>query len=188
VFDEFGDPAATVFVRALRQRYVDGRRELAPLAEALEVLANGGGDITDDLGQFRIYGLAPGDYYVSALFSPAGEAATAAGYPPVYYPGTPSAAEARHIRVGVGEETPNINLTLVGARYAIVSGTVINSANPPASASVRLVSTDAVTDAPVAPARTTPNGAFTLRRVPPGEYTHFDQGGTTPFVRAYAID
>jgi hypothetical protein len=26
VFDEFGDPAATVFVRALRQRYGDGRR------------------------------------------------------------------------------------------------------------------------------------------------------------------
>jgi hypothetical protein len=42
------------------QRYVDGRRELTPLAEALEGLANGGGDITDDLGQFRIYGLAPG--------------------------------------------------------------------------------------------------------------------------------
>ena len=36
VFDEFGDQAATVFVRALRQRYVDGRRELTPLAEALE--------------------------------------------------------------------------------------------------------------------------------------------------------
>ena len=36
VFDEFGDPAAAVFVRGLRQRYVDGRRELTPLAEALE--------------------------------------------------------------------------------------------------------------------------------------------------------
>jgi len=118
VFDEFGDPAATVFVRALRQRYVDGRRELTPLAEALEGLANGGGDITDDLGQFRIYGLAPGDYFVSASFNPPGEAATALGYPPVYYPGTPSAAEARRIRIGLGEESQNINVTLVSARYA----------------------------------------------------------------------
>ena len=84
VFDEFGDPAATVFVRALRQRYVDGRRELTPLAEGIEGLASGGADITDDLGQFRIYGLSPGDYFVSALFSPPGEAATAVGYPPVY--------------------------------------------------------------------------------------------------------
>jgi protocatechuate 3,4-dioxygenase beta subunit len=170
VFDEFGDPAATVFVRALRQRYVDGRRELTPLAEALEVLANGGGDITDDLGQFRIYGLAPGDYYVSALFTPPGEAATAAGYPPIYYPGTPAAVEARRIRVAVGEEAQNINLTLISARYATVSGTVINSHNAPASASVRLVPVAPVTEVPVAPARTTPNGAFTLRSVPPGEY------------------
>ena len=170
VFDEFGDPAATVFVRALRQRYVDGRRELTPLAEALEVLANGGGDITDDLGQFRIYGLAPGDYYISAIFSPPGEAATAAGYPPVYYPGTPSAAEARRIRVAVGEEAQNVNLTLVTARYAVVSGTVLNSFNAPASASVRLVAADPVAEAPVAPARTTANGTFSLRSVPPGEY------------------
>jgi hypothetical protein len=170
VFDEFGDPAATVFVRALRQRYVDGRRELTPLAEALEVIANGGGDITDDLGQFRIYGLAPGDYYISAIFSPPGEAATAAGYPPVYYPGTPSAAEARRIRVAVGEEAQNVNLTLVTARYAVVSGTVLNSFNAPASASVRLVAADPLAEGPVAPARTAANGTFHLRGVPPGEY------------------
>ena len=170
VFDEFGDPAATVFVRALRQRYVDGRRELTPLAEALEGLVNGGGDITDDLGQFRIYGLAPGDYFVSASFNPPGEAATALGYPPVYYPGTPSAGEARRIRIALGEETQNINVTLVSARYAIVSGTVANSLNAPVSASIQLTTTDPVAGVPVAPTRTASNGTFTLRSVPPGEY------------------
>ncbi len=170
VFDEFGDPAAAVFVRALRQRYVDGRRELTPLAEALEGLANGGGDITDDLGQFRIHGLSPGDYFVSASFSPPGEAATALGYPPVYYPDTPSAADARRIRIGLGEETQNIDLTLVSVRYAVVSGTVLNSLNAPASASIQLVSTDPVASMPVAPTRTASNGTFTLRSVPPGEY------------------
>ena len=170
VFDEFGDPAAAVFVRALRQRYVNGRRELTPLAEALEGLANGGGDLTDDLGQFRIYGLAPGDYFVSAWFSPPGEAATALGYPPIYYPGTPSAAEARRIRIGLGEETQNIDLTLVSARYAIVAGTVLNSLNSPASASIQLVTADPVAGVPVAPTRATSNGTFTLRSVPPGDY------------------
>jgi len=170
VFDEFGDPAAGVFIRALRQRYVDGRRELTPLAEAIEGLASGGADITDDLGQFRIYGLSPGDYFVSASFNPPGEAATAVGYPPVYYPGTPSAAEARRIKLGLGEESQNVNVTLVSARYAIVSGTVLNSLGAPASASIQLVSTDPVAGMPVAPARTTANGTFTLRSVPPGEY------------------
>ena len=170
VFDEFGDAAAGVFVRALRQRYVNGRRELTPLVEALEGLANGGGDITDDLGQFRIYGLSPGDYYVSALFSPPGEAGSAIGYPPVYYPGTPSAGEARRIRIGLGEESQNINVTLVSARYAVVSGTVFNSLNAPASASIQLVSSDPVAGTPVSPGRTTSSGAFTLHSVPPGEY------------------
>jgi hypothetical protein len=170
VFDEFGDPAAGVFVRAHRQRYVDGRRELTPLTETLEGLANGGGDITDDLGQFRIYGLSPGDYYVSASFNPAGQAATAAGYPPVYYPGTTSAGEARRISVGLGEEAQNINLTLVSARYATVSGVVLNSLNAPASASLLLVATDPLVGMPVDPGRTASNGTFTLRSVPPGEY------------------
>ena len=170
VFDEFGDPAAAVFVRALRQRYVNGRRELTPLAEALEGLANGGGDLTDDLGQFRIYGLAPGDYFVSAWFTPPGEAAAALGYPPIYYPGTPSAGEARRIRIGLGEETQNIDLTLVSARYAIVAGTVLNSLNSPASASIQLVNADPVAGEPVAPTRATSNGTFTLRSVPPGDY------------------
>jgi hypothetical protein len=170
VFDEFGDPAATVFVRALRQRYVDGRRELTPITEALEGLANGGGDITDDLGQFRIYGLAPGDYFVSASFNPPGEAATALGYPPVYYPGTPAAAEARRIRIGIGEEAQNINVMLVSAHYAAVSGTVVNSLNAPASASIQLVTIDSVAAMPVAPTRTSSNGTFTLRSIPPGAY------------------
>lgn len=170
VLDEFGDPAAGVFVRAHRQRYVDGRRELTPLVETLEGLANGGGDITDDLGQFRIYGLSPGDYYVSASFNPPGQAAAAVGYPPVYYPGTPSAGEARRISVGLGEEAQNINLTLVSARYATVSGVILNSLNAPASASLLLITSDPLVAAPVDPARASSSGTFTLRSVPPGEY------------------
>src|SRR5678815_3702108 len=120
--------------------------------------------------RFRIYGLSPGDYFVSALFSPPGEAAAALGYPPVYYPGTPSAVEARRIKIGLGEESQNVNVTLVSARYAVVSGTVVNSLNAPASASIQLVTTDPSAGVPVAPARTTSNGTFTLRSVPPGEY------------------
>jgi protocatechuate 3,4-dioxygenase beta subunit len=170
VFDEFGDAAAAVWVRALRHRYVDGRRQLTPLSEGIEVLANGGGDITDDLGQFRIYGLAPGDYYVSALYSPPGESAGRTGYPPTYYPGTASAAEARRITVRLGDEAQNINMNLVSAHYVSVSGTVLNSLNVPVKTSLNLSATDP-SAAPVGPAVTSPDGRFTFSHVPPGEYS-----------------
>ena len=169
IFDEFGDARAGVWVRALRHRYIDGQRQLTPLSEGIEVLANGGADITDDLGQFRIYGLAPGDYYVSALFGPPGESAGRTGYPPTYYPGTASAAEARRITVRLGEEAQNINVTLVSARYASVSGTVLSSLNAPVRTSLNLATSDP-SGALVEPTSTSADGAFVFRHVLPGEY------------------
>jgi len=169
IFDEFGDPAATVMVRALRHRYLDGQRQLTPLSEGIEVLASGGGDITDDLGQFRIYGLAPGDYYVSALFTPPGEAAGRMDYLPTYYPGTATPTDARRITLRVGEEAQNINVNLVSGRFAVVSGTVLNSRNAPVEASVQLSAVDPSGIAP-GPGTSSPGGAFSFRHVPPGEY------------------
>lgn len=169
VFDEFGDPAAAVMVRALRHRYVDGRRQLTPLSEGIEVLVNGGGDITDDLGQFRIYGLAPGDYYVSASFSPSGEAAGRTDYLPTYYPGTASPAEAQRITLRLGVEADNIDVNLVTARFAVVSGSVMNSVHAPVKASLHLSSADPA--APAVGAGTfSADGTFVFRHVPPGEY------------------
>ena len=169
IFDEFGDPAAAVLVRALRHRYVDGRRQLTPLSEGIEVLANGGGDITDDLGQFRIYGLAPGDYYVSASFSPSGKRRGA----PTIYPLTslapPSPAEARRITVRLGEEADNINVNLVVASFSVVSGRVLNSQNAPVKASLQLSSADP-SGLAVEPGTTAADGTFAFRHVPPGEY------------------
>ena len=56
VFDETGDPMPGVMVRVLRYQYQQGDRRLAPAGTAQ----------TDDLGQYRIWGLMPGDYYVDA--------------------------------------------------------------------------------------------------------------------------
>jgi 5-hydroxyisourate hydrolase-like protein (transthyretin family) len=170
IFDEFGDPMTAVLVRAMRYRYVDGQRQLIPLVEGLEVLTNGGGDITDDLGQFRIYGLTPGEYYVSAVFAPPGESATRGGYPPVYYPGTVSVAQARAIAVRIGEEAQNISFNLVTAPYAVVSGTIVNSAGSTVKGSVNLHAAEAIAVPLPSTATTAADGAFALSNVPPGDY------------------
>lgn len=63
VYDETGDPLPGAAVRVMRYQYAQGARQLAPA----------GGGQTDDRGEFRIWGLDPGEYYVSAVarnFSP----------------------------------------------------------------------------------------------------------------------
>lgn len=57
VTDEFGDPAPGVPMRAMKGIYENGRRGVYPSGTAT----------TDDLGQYRIAGLEPGEYYVSAV-------------------------------------------------------------------------------------------------------------------------
>ena len=184
ISDEFGDPVTAAMVRVLRHRYVDGHRRLTPLAEDIEVLLNGGGSLTDDLGHFRVYGLAPGDYYVSAVFVPRGESATGTGYPPSYYPGTASAAEARRISLRLGEQAQNVNFNVVTARYARLGGTVINSANAPVRGSISLIAKDATATPHGGHALAGADGSFTISNVSPGEYTlqvwHGNPSGGVP--------
>ncbi len=58
VFDEDGDPIVGARVRAMRYDYDDGERVLNSVRQAE----------TDDLGEYRLYWLEPGEYRVSATF------------------------------------------------------------------------------------------------------------------------
>src|SRR5204863_1378914 len=65
VLDEDGDAMPGVAVRVMRYQYQQGERRLTPAGSAQ----------TDDRGQYRVWGLMPGDYYVSATarnFNPGG--------------------------------------------------------------------------------------------------------------------
>src|SRR4051812_13622832 len=60
VTDEFGEPVASIGVQAMRYTYSDdGQRRLTAVSSGL----------TDDLGQFRVFGLMPGEYIVSAAMN-----------------------------------------------------------------------------------------------------------------------
>lgn len=56
VMDETGDPMPGIAVQVMRYQYAQGNRQLVPAGNAQ----------TDDQGAFRVWGLNPGDYYVSA--------------------------------------------------------------------------------------------------------------------------
>lgn len=56
VTDETGDPMPGISVQVMRYQYAQGNRQLVPAGNAQ----------TDDQGAFRVWGLNPGSYYVSA--------------------------------------------------------------------------------------------------------------------------
>lgn len=182
VLDEFGDPVADAVVNAMRSAWMGGRRRLQP---------SGRSAVTNDLGQFRIYGLAPGDYYVSATLrggdagmfamamaagagavSPSASSQTS-GYAPTYFPGTANGAEAQKIQLTVGQEAQNTDFALLPVRLAKISGTVIGSDGKPVEGSMVNAaprSGEAILFPMENNARSDKNGNFTLANVAPGDY------------------
>ena len=145
IHDEFGDPVSGALVRAMRYRYADGQRRMAPLIEGMDALLAGG--ITDDLGQYRLHGLPPGEYYVQALISaptiPSNESDDRTGYAPSFYPGTAAVAEAQRVTIAIGQEAQSLNFSVVPIRYATVSGRVANSTGEQLASSSTSLSTPA---------------------------------------------
>jgi protocatechuate 3,4-dioxygenase beta subunit len=166
VFDEFGDPIAGVRVQVLRYQLVQGERQLMPAANA---------GVSDDTGAFRVYGLMPGDYYVSALLRALDDPNDDSTYAPTYFPGTGSVAEAQRITIGLAQEQGNINFSLLPVRAVRITGTVSDSSGAPlAGGAVALLPADGVFRAPGLGGggnRVGPDGRFTLANVPPGSYT-----------------
>ena len=121
VLDEFGEPLTGARVQPMRYRYFGGQRRLTQL---------GIGDSTDDIGQFRLHGLSPGESFVSVQMSAGlmfGQSDDKVGYGTTYFPGTAVQTEAQRVRVAVGQETSQINITMATSRIATISGTAVSS-------------------------------------------------------------
>jgi len=100
----------------------------------------GQGSQTDDLGQFRLYGLQPGDHAVVAEAmrfnfvppnAPPETEEDKIGFITTYYPGTPDEGAAQRVRARAGTETPGIEIRLLQDRLYRVSGTVVDSQGQP---------------------------------------------------------
>jgi hypothetical protein len=170
VTDEFGEPVAEAMVQVMRYRYFEGQRRLVPVARP---------DQTDDIGQYRVFGLPPGDYYVSATLRSfaafAAESEDRSGYAPTYYPGTPNLAEAQRVTVALGQELPNVSFALMPTRTARISGTVFNSEGKPLANGFVTLGENMRGPGVVmfmggGGSRVRPDGSFTISNVAPGEY------------------
>ncbi|MCC7125546.1 MAG: carboxypeptidase regulatory-like domain-containing protein [Acidobacteria bacterium] len=172
IVDEFGEPISDVRVSAERMITMSGTRRLVNTSS---------GDMTDDLGQFRLHGLPPGEYYVSAsqremmsFMAPntASASTSIEGHAPTYYPGVTDTASARRVAVRAGQEVPNASFALVPARLGRISGRVLNSRSEPYANGILMVTRDDETNGfsstQGTPVR--PDGSFQTAPLPPGRY------------------
>lgn len=174
VVDDGGEPVAGAMVAAMRYQYISGARRL------IQGGGEGGNDRTDDQGYFRLYGLSPGDYYVSAnsrgnmMLMPGMNNTEADSFAPTYYPGTPSVGDAARITLKAGQEMTGANFALIVARMARIRGHAINSNGQPA-ANAMLMLTPAEIGAMtmsmnMANSMVGGDGSFQFANVPPGRY------------------
>jgi hypothetical protein len=124
ITDEDGDPMPGARIIALRKK---------PGKTTHEAVASSN---TNDLGEYRLASLFPGQYTILAMpppdfrdyerqpeKSPPGDAAPDTRYLTTYYPGTNDPAQGTSVAVNAGDEIP-INLTLVPQRTYRIRGVV----------------------------------------------------------------
>jgi hypothetical protein len=186
IVDEFGEPMSEAMVMAMRSVWAGGRRRLQPTGRSAT---------TNDLGQFRIYGLSPGDYYVSATMRGSAEMMAmemamasmmggggaggpvgsnpGSGYGATYFPGTTNGGEAQKITVAAGQEAGNTDFALLPVRLAKVAGIVLNSEGKPLEGALITAQPKNMEGAGMmmgGTARSDKSGAFTIPNMPPGDY------------------
>jgi hypothetical protein len=165
VVDELGDPIGGSYVQLLRSQSNGGVRQMMMT----------GGSSTNDLGQYRAYGLQPGTYFVfvGRVQGPEGEIGEDAWYAPSYYPGTPNFSQASPIRVSAGQDMTGADIIVSPVRTARVSGVALDAsgrAAAGAAVTVRLTQPGLVETLVGSYARVLPDGTFSVDGVPPGDY------------------
>jgi protocatechuate 3,4-dioxygenase beta subunit len=199
VLDDEGEPVNMAIMQPLRYVYNRGRRQLVPTMGNASIFTN-------DQGEYRLSGLQPGKYYVSAMRMavpgmPGGE--TTAAAPPsdkpeeslvtTYYPNVLESSSASAVDLGPGAEVRAIDIRMRKSKTVRVKGKVVDAAGLPASgAMISMAKRDAGMTMPfTGPTAMVTTGDFLLTGVVPGLYyatVIVTSGGSGPLITRHRVD
>jgi len=182
IYDANGQVMSNANVQIYTVAYAFGHAVLAPLVAK----------VTDDRGEYRLFWVPPGDYYLAVTpRPPAPSPGVPASTLPVktFYPGVTDIAQARTVSIRGGEDMGGMDIAIRGARAFKVSGQISSLLPPPAppqlgapgvnGAVLMLLNRDqaAPDDGGTRAAGTVPllptTGQFELANVLPGAYELF---------------
>jgi len=176
VSDELGHPMSEVAVTAYRLAH-DGRsQQLVPVASTSYR--------SNDIGEYRIARLPPGDYYISAQPSARSgiDGAGSQGFAPTWFPGALNASGARSIRVLAERDVTNVDFQLQLVSFTSITGTISAPSGVRVDeARIQLLPADSFFSV-LTPIRSGVDrtGNFRIERIPPGDYVLTAAAGFEP--------
>jgi hypothetical protein len=158
-----GEPSVAAKVRAYQVNWSEGRGRGYHGYEAM----------SDDRGQYRIFGLPAGRYVVAAS-APGedtirGELARA---DTTYFPSGRHPSEAAAVALGWGQELSEIDLTLRFSETFFISGHIADALTngPCQTCTIRINRLDDIDDLRLADRRAAPDGSYRIDGLVPGVY------------------
>lgn len=176
VLDETGEPLANAQVMLMRRPPVSPRA-VGPRPDFL--MPAGANAETNDMGEFRLFGLRPDEYFVVASvhswFSGAPLAPHGRTILPTYFPGTTDSASAQPINVAAGQTAGDVVIRMIGAPAFQITGLVRDEAGRPVVNAMVKLNPDEPWKRPMfvgmpPQTRTDASGRFTLNNVTNGTY------------------
>jgi protocatechuate 3,4-dioxygenase beta subunit len=178
VLDSDGEPVMGAQVTALQWSYFNGQRRLVSASMNR-------GSVSNDLGEYRIAGLAAGNYFImvglqplSGFISPGGELRMHEGPElaavTTYYPSTAELANATAVTVRAGVEVHGIDIRMVKVKTWSIRGRIIDSGGDPnRPPMISLMGRNTPVRSwigNIGSVMTSNEGSFRISGVPPGSY------------------
>jgi len=167
IVDAAGEPVEGVLMQAWEARVCSDRTGVSASA------SNNRDRLTDDRGEFRLYGLLPAMYFITAVEHATPGGTRSDGTPiPVYFPGRTNVAESTTVQVSGLDELRLPDLVFDPILGSRVVGLATDSAGRPLAGSVMLT-TSFRSGAPLIQPKVVsirPDGSFEFAAVAPGDY------------------